>query len=104
MLAGLGALLYTRIAGWLVRRFGERGLLIGGGAGLVVWLGGVALFGLPLPAWLGLLPLAVLGLWAADQVAAPWRQRPRPPDPVRGLGIPVLVTDLLRRPQGPKGS
>lgn len=41
--AGLGALLYTRIAGWLVRRFGERGLLIGGGAGLVVWLGGVAL-------------------------------------------------------------
>lgn len=40
--AGLGALLYTRIAGWLVRRFGERGLLIGGGAGLVVWLGGVA--------------------------------------------------------------
>jgi predicted MFS family arabinose efflux permease len=41
--AGLGALLYTRIAGLLVRRFGERGLLIGGGAGLVVWLGGVAL-------------------------------------------------------------
>jgi len=40
--AGLGALLYTRIAGWLVRRFGERGLLVGGGAGLVVWLGGVA--------------------------------------------------------------
>jgi predicted MFS family arabinose efflux permease len=41
--AGLGALLYTRIAGLLVRRFGERGLLIGGGGGLVVWLGGVAL-------------------------------------------------------------
>jgi predicted MFS family arabinose efflux permease len=40
--AGLGALLYTRIAGWLVRRFGERGLLVGGGAGLVLWLGGVA--------------------------------------------------------------
>ncbi len=40
--AGLGALLYTRIAGVLVRRLGERGLLIGGGAGLVVWLGGVA--------------------------------------------------------------
>jgi predicted MFS family arabinose efflux permease len=41
--AGLGALLYTRIAGLLVRRFGERGLLIGGGGGLVLWLGGVAL-------------------------------------------------------------
>jgi predicted MFS family arabinose efflux permease len=40
--AGLGALLYTRIAGLLVRRFGERGLLIGGGGGLVMWLGGVA--------------------------------------------------------------
>lgn len=40
--AGLGALLYTRIAGWLVRTFGERGLLVGGGAGLVVWLGAVA--------------------------------------------------------------
>lgn len=41
--AGLGALLYTRIAGRLVRRFGERGLLVGGGAGLVAWLGGIAL-------------------------------------------------------------
>jgi predicted MFS family arabinose efflux permease len=41
--AGLGALLYTRIAGGLVRRFGERGLLIGGGAGLMVWLAGLAL-------------------------------------------------------------
>ena len=41
--AGLGALLYTRFAGRLVARFGERGLLTGGGVGLVVWLGAVAL-------------------------------------------------------------
>lgn len=40
--AGLGALLYTRIAGWLVRRLGERGMLMVGGAGLVAWLGGIA--------------------------------------------------------------
>lgn len=40
--AGLGALLYTRIAGRLVARFGEKGLLAGGGAGLVIWLGAVA--------------------------------------------------------------
>ncbi len=40
--AGLGALLYTRIAGRLVARFGESGLLAGGGAGLVLWLGATA--------------------------------------------------------------
>lgn len=40
--AGLGALLYTRIAGRLVARFGEAGLLAGGGAGLVLWLGAMA--------------------------------------------------------------
>jgi YNFM family putative membrane transporter len=40
--AGLGALLYTRIAGRLVARFGESGLLTGGGAGLVLWLGATA--------------------------------------------------------------
>jgi predicted MFS family arabinose efflux permease len=40
--AGLGALVYTRIAGRLVARFGEAGLLAGGGAGLVLWLGAIA--------------------------------------------------------------
>ncbi|MDW8443233.1 MAG: MFS transporter [Acetobacteraceae bacterium] len=38
--AGLGALLYTLAAAQFVRRFGERGLLVFGGAGMVVWLGG----------------------------------------------------------------
>jgi hypothetical protein len=32
--------------------------------------------GLPLPAYAGLLPLGLLGLWVADQLAHPWRQRP----------------------------
>ena len=41
--AGLGALVYTLAAGYFVRRFGERGLLVLGGVGMVVWLGGIAL-------------------------------------------------------------
>jgi len=49
--SGLGALLYTRIAGRLVARFGERGLLTGGGAGLVLWLGAIA--AAPPTPWLG---------------------------------------------------
>jgi predicted MFS family arabinose efflux permease len=40
---GLGAFLYTRIAGRLVTRFGERGLLLWGGGGLAVLLGAIAL-------------------------------------------------------------
>jgi predicted MFS family arabinose efflux permease len=55
--AGLGALVYTRIAGRLVARFGEAGLLSGGGAGLVLWLGAIA--AAP-PAWL-LGPVSFLG-------------------------------------------
>ena len=55
--AGLGALLYTRIAGRLVRRFGEKGLLAGGGIGLVVWLGAIA--AAPPAPWL--LPISFLG-------------------------------------------
>jgi len=49
--AGVGALLYTRIAGRLVARFGERGLLAGGGLGLVAWLASFAAAP-PVP-WLG---------------------------------------------------
>jgi predicted MFS family arabinose efflux permease len=49
--AGLGALLYTRIAGRLVARFGERGLLTAGGTGLVLWLGAIA--AAPPAPWLG---------------------------------------------------
>jgi len=49
--AGVGALLYTRIAGRLVARFGERGLLAGGGLGLVAWLASFA--AAPPAPWLG---------------------------------------------------
>lgn len=37
---------------------------------------GLPLFGLPVPAYPGLLPLGLLGLWVADQLARPWRRRP----------------------------
>jgi hypothetical protein len=44
------------------------------------------LFGLPLLAYAGLLPLGPLGIWIADQLAHPWRSRPQGrqrPFPVR---------------------
>jgi hypothetical protein len=37
---------------------------------------GLPLLGLPLPAYLGLLPLGLLGLQVADQLAHPWKRRP----------------------------
>jgi hypothetical protein len=40
-------------------------------------IGGPAPLGLPLPGWLGLIPLGLLGLWVADQVARPWHGQPR---------------------------
>ena len=40
---GVGAFAYTRMAGWLVRRFGERGLLLWGGGGLALLLMAIAL-------------------------------------------------------------
>ena len=39
---GLGAFAYTRLARWLVRRFGERRLLLLGGLGLSIGLGALA--------------------------------------------------------------
>lgn len=44
---GLGSLLYTRAAPWLVRRCGERGMVLGGGAGMAAGLVVAALA----PAW-----------------------------------------------------
>ena len=44
------------------------------------------LFGLPVPAYAGLLPLGLLGIWIADGLAHPWRRSPQGrqrPFPVR---------------------
>lgn len=71
-------LLITALAALLL------GLLIQGWNSLMgpVWvfqlplIGALPLLGLPLPAYAGLLPLGLLGLWVADQLAHPWRRRP----------------------------
>lgn len=71
-------LLITALAALLL------GLLIQGWNSLMgpVWIfqlpliGALPLLGLPLPAYAGLLPLGLLGLWVADQLAHPWRGRP----------------------------
>jgi predicted MFS family arabinose efflux permease len=56
---GLGALVYTRIAPRLVRRFGERGMVFSGGLGLACGFAVIAVA----PAWWVVAPvLAVLGL------------------------------------------
>lgn len=44
---GIGSLTYTRSAPWLVRRYGERGLMLRGGVGLAVCLTAIGLA----PAW-----------------------------------------------------
>jgi hypothetical protein len=41
-------------------------------------VGGPAPLGLPFAGWLGLIPLGLLGLWVADQVARPWHGRSKP--------------------------
>jgi MFS transporter, DHA1 family, inner membrane transport protein len=56
---GLGSLTYTRLADWLVRRYGERRLMLRGGIGLAMGLAGLALapswpWVLGLQIWLGL--------------------------------------------------
>ncbi|MBK1704005.1 hypothetical protein [Halochromatium glycolicum] len=60
-------------------------------------LGGPMLLQLPLPVWLlAPLPLALLGLWLADQLAAPFRQRPQQPPFRPGSPLKVPVVDLSR--------
>jgi hypothetical protein len=44
-------------------------------------LGGPALFGLPLPAWVWIGLLGPFGVWLADQLTRPWQQRPQQPAP-----------------------
>ncbi|WP_270937381.1 MFS transporter [Falsiroseomonas oryzae] len=56
---GLGALVYTRAAPWLVRRFGERGLVRWGGLGIATML---AVIGLAPAWWMVAAAQAVLGL------------------------------------------
>jgi predicted MFS family arabinose efflux permease len=56
---GLGAMAYTRAAPWLVRRLGERGMVLWGGIGLAA---GLAAIGLATAWWVVAAAQAVLGL------------------------------------------
>lgn len=59
-------------------------------------LGGASILQLPIPAWLVILPLSVLGLWLADQAAEPFKRRPQPPPFRPRSPIQIPVVDLLR--------
>lgn len=61
-------------------------------------IGGPALLGLPLPAWPWLALLGLLGIWIADQLTTPWKQRPRQPRYRPRFPIKVVVEDRLAKP------
>lgn len=79
--------LLTTVAAALLMAFGQAiNLLLGFLASAsAAWtyqlplLGGIKLLGLPAPAWTVALPLALLGLWLADQLTEPFRRRPQQP-------------------------
>jgi hypothetical protein len=95
LLAGLGRgdwsrLLLPAAAALLVGLIGQAGNRLLGPAWVfeLPQLGGPALLGLPLPAWLMVALLGPLGVWVADQLTDPWQRRPqqlphRPRFPVR---------------------
>jgi hypothetical protein len=60
-------------------------------------LGGLEFLGLPAPAWVITLPLALLGLWLADQLTEPFKRRPQQPRFRPGAPIQIPITDLLRQ-------
>jgi hypothetical protein len=51
-------------------------------------IGGPELLNLPLPAWLWVALLGPFGVWLADQLTDPWKQRPQQPP---GSGFPVRI-------------
>jgi hypothetical protein len=59
-------------------------------------IGAPSLLGLPLPAWLYLPLLGLLGVWIGDQLTSPWKQRPQPPRFRPKFPVKVVVEDLLR--------
>ena len=90
--------LLAAFAALLLMIFGQTlNLLLGG-----VWsyrlpsLGGVSLLQLPIPAWLVVLPLSLLGLWLADQVTEPFKRRPQQPPFRPKSPVQVPIVDLLR--------
>jgi hypothetical protein len=58
-------------------------------------VGGPHLLGLPLPAWALIPLLGLLGVWVADQLTDPWKQRPQQATYRPRFPIKVTVEDLL---------
>lgn len=95
--------LLTSFAALLLLAFSQSwNLLLGGLFPESAWayqlplLGGPKLLELPAPAWLIVIPLALLGLWLADQLTEPFRRRPQRPPFRPGSPVHIPVIDLLR--------
>jgi hypothetical protein len=54
-------------------------------------IGGPSPFGLPLPAYVWMLPLGLLGIWIGDQLTSPWKERPQPPSGRRPLPVKIVI-------------
>lgn len=106
LLAGLGRGDWSRVllpgaAALLVGLIAQAGNALLGPAWVIELplLGGPMLFDLPLPAWLVIAALGLLGVWVADQLTAPWQQRPQQPAYRPRFPIRVAVEDLLHKPK-----
>ena len=54
-------------------------------------LGGPALFGLPLAAWVWIALLGPFGVWLSDQLTKPWQERPQQPLPRSRFPVRVEI-------------
>lgn len=106
-LAGIGAGDWSRpilsgLAALLIMAIGQSLNLLLGGAWVyqLPLLAGPMVLGLPAVAWSVAIPLALLGLWLADQLSEPFRQQPQPPPfrPRSPLQVPLV--DLLKTKNG----
>jgi hypothetical protein len=106
LLAGLGRGDWSRVllpaaAALLVGLIAQGGNALLGPAWVIELplLGGPMLFDLPLPAWLVIAALGLLGVWVADQLTSPWQQRPLQPAYRPRFPVRVVLEDLLQRPK-----
>ena len=56
-------------------------------------LRGPSPFGLPLPGYVWMLPLGLLGIWIGDQLATPWKERPQQPSGRRPFPVKIVLQD-----------
>ena len=94
--------LLTSIAVLLIMALEQSLNLLVGGAWVyqLPLLAGPMILGLPAAAWTVAIPLALLGLWLADQLSEPFRQRPQQPPFRPRAPLPVPVVELPK-PKNP---